>query len=434
MTSETFTLTLWGDWSPGLGMADAPLDNPAALYGGLYPLLQRADLNILNLEGVFVPPRATPIVKDGGALPLPPNSLTALAPFGMVCLANNHIMDYGLPGLHHTLEVLHAQGIAWTGIHAPQGAPASPPTPLPAWLHILNAAEGEEARARPGAPGAHPLDLTACCAEVRQQHAAGKTVIVILHAGREHWCFPAPYLQQAARRLAEAGATLVVGHHPHVPQGRETWHGTPIFYSLGNFALYPPTNWRWHTIGYGLEVRFSSPAAAPEITIHPYEIFPTGLRPLAGKAAEDFIHRTLPDLSTPLTLDEQLVRLWDAYVDDFLARRGLAELLGIVRSLGGTRWGTASLWGGAATQMSATHLKGRVFRRLLQGGAALLGGQSPEDLCSPEKARQAAILRNRFDTPAHREVWLHGLQRVMDGSFGDSPPWALEALERWRLL
>ncbi|HEB64708.1 MAG TPA: hypothetical protein ENJ02_04105 [Chloroflexi bacterium] len=430
MPSPPITLTLWGDWSPAIGMNAAPLDDPAALYGGLYPVLQRADLNILNLEGVFIPPGSRPIVKDGRPLSLPEAALPSLRPFGMVCLANNHLMDYGEAGLRRTLEVLNATGIAWTGITPPEGTPP-PQNPLPAWLHLINAAEGEEARAAPERPGARPLDIPALCAETREQTAAGRTVVAVLHTGREHWCIPAPYVRDACRALAEAGAALVVGHHPHVPQGMETWNGTPIFYSLGNFVLRPLSGWRWHPLGYGVEARFSRPGAPPQVSIHPYEITPAGLHALERKA---FTEGALASLSAPLKDEEKLNVLWDAYVDDFLQRgKGMETLLRALGSLGGTRWGTASLWRGASASIRGSHLKGSLLRRLLLGAAALLGEDAPSLALTPEKARQAAILRNRFDTPAHREVWLRALSRMMDGSFGDSPPWAVEALKVWRL-
>jgi poly-gamma-glutamate synthesis protein (capsule biosynthesis protein) len=40
-----------------------------------------------------------------------------------------------------------------------------------------------------------------------------------------------------AHAAIDAGATLVIGHHPHVVQPEETYHGGLIFYSLGNFVF-----------------------------------------------------------------------------------------------------------------------------------------------------------------------------------------------------
>jgi poly-gamma-glutamate synthesis protein (capsule biosynthesis protein) len=61
-------------------------------------------------------------------------------------------------------------------------------------------------------------------------------VILSLHWGEERFRFPAPEQIEQARRFAEAGASLIIGHHPHVIQGMETWKGVPIVYSLGNFV------------------------------------------------------------------------------------------------------------------------------------------------------------------------------------------------------
>jgi len=60
-------------------------------------------------------------------------------------------------------------------------------------------------------------------------------VVVNLHWGYEHTDFPAPFQRALARRLVDAGADLIVGHHPHVPQGWEVYRGSAVYYSLGNF-------------------------------------------------------------------------------------------------------------------------------------------------------------------------------------------------------
>lgn len=62
--------------------------------------------------------------------------------------------------------------------------------------------------------------------------------ILNLHWGYEHTDVPAPFQREMARRLADAGASIIIGHHPHVPQGWEIYRETPIFYSLGNFNFW----------------------------------------------------------------------------------------------------------------------------------------------------------------------------------------------------
>jgi len=62
--------------------------------------------------------------------------------------------------------------------------------------------------------------------------------IVILHWGFEHTDVPAPFQRELAHRLIDAGAHIIIGHHPHVPQGWEMYKGKAIFYSLGNFNFW----------------------------------------------------------------------------------------------------------------------------------------------------------------------------------------------------
>jgi len=62
--------------------------------------------------------------------------------------------------------------------------------------------------------------------------------IVNLHWGYEHINRPAPFQRKLAKRLIDAGADIIIGHHPHVPQGYECYKGKYIFYSLGNFNFW----------------------------------------------------------------------------------------------------------------------------------------------------------------------------------------------------
>ena len=62
-------------------------------------------------------------------------------------------------------------------------------------------------------------------------------VVVSFHWGAELAKLPKPYQQRAAHEAIDAGADLVLGHHPHVLQGIERYRGKAILYSLGNFAF-----------------------------------------------------------------------------------------------------------------------------------------------------------------------------------------------------
>ena len=80
--------------------------------------------------------------------------------------------------------------------------------------------------------------------------------VVMLHWGYEHTDVPAPFQRKLAHRLVDAGASIVVGHHPHVAQGWETYRGVPIFYSLGNFNFWQLDTKTTEENRWGCMVRF----------------------------------------------------------------------------------------------------------------------------------------------------------------------------------
>jgi hypothetical protein len=61
--------------------------------------------------------------------------------------------------------------------------------------------------------------------------------IMIPHWGREYVDYPSPHLRKAAYKWIDAGADLVVGHHPHIIQGKEMYKNKSIYYSIGNFIF-----------------------------------------------------------------------------------------------------------------------------------------------------------------------------------------------------
>ena len=64
-------------------------------------------------------------------------------------------------------------------------------------------------------------------------------LIVIIHAGAEDVPLPLPEWRSRYKELCDLGADVIIGHHPHVPQGWEEYKNSLIFYSLGNFYM----NW-----------------------------------------------------------------------------------------------------------------------------------------------------------------------------------------------
>ena len=62
-------------------------------------------------------------------------------------------------------------------------------------------------------------------------------IVAMLHYGNEYMTSPNDDQIRISHELIDDGVDVVIGSHPHVPQGVEMYNGKPIFYSLGNFIF-----------------------------------------------------------------------------------------------------------------------------------------------------------------------------------------------------
>ena len=83
--------------------------------------------------------------------------------------------------------------------------------------------------------GVAPLDVDRLARQIRDLREQVHHVVVSVHWGEERFLIPSPVQIEQAHAIVDAGASIVLGHHPHVLQGLEFYRGAPIIYSLGNF-------------------------------------------------------------------------------------------------------------------------------------------------------------------------------------------------------
>lgn len=459
---RAWSVVVCGDWAPRHEQQRAIIDDPVAFYGGLLPIIQSADLSIVNVECVLSDDALTPIVKDGIHIRVPTTTLPGLssAPFHLGCLANNHIYDFGVEGLIQTKELLERRQIRTVG-----AGRSAEEAEQAAMFHfgevrvaIVNVAEGEEARATNGGPGAGSLDLNRLRTQIAALRLECNVVIVVVHAGRELLPVPTPHIRALYRALAHAGADLIVGHHPHVRQGIEVFQGVPIVYSLGNFAFRNGGSFEAHHLGYLVNARFCG-ARLRTLEIVPYQIGHRSLSLLEGERRANFLSE-LAELSAVIADDVRLGALWDAYVDDWFVAYGIQEIADsavsisnkrlLVRALlkpslrrfKGRRFGewlvrkyrsTRSRASGARTNRGERDGSVRESRLRTSQPSFRRDGKVSNRAVS-QLQRGAAILRNRFDTMTHRELYLAALSRVMEGKIGQAPEWARTFLVEHRAL
>ena len=210
------------------------------------PELKSADVAFVNLE-MAITERGEPYEKDY-VFRAPGSAALTLAGAGIdvVSLANNHVIDFGREGLVDTISVLDEVGILRPGAGS-NNAEAYAPRILTldngvrvAFVSATAVVPGGFAAGadRPGvadAKWATPRVLAA----VRAASAGNDVVVVSLHWGVEREPCPTEEQRTLAQQIVEAGADLILGHHPHVLQPIETFDRTVIAYSLGNFAWHP---------------------------------------------------------------------------------------------------------------------------------------------------------------------------------------------------
>ncbi len=228
-------------------------EGPTALLRGWAELrwLGDVDLGFANLEcalstrGEALPGKAYTFRGD------PEDAGEGLRWLGFdgLSLANNHVLDFGVDALEDTLDTLSRYGIAAAGAGPDIDRAMRPaiiehrgirvaflafggteymPAQYQAWWGAGDASPG----IAPLAPESRLLDA------VRAAKADADIVIVSLHWGLEYHDVTR---QQRSLGMAaiDAGADIVFGHHPHVPQPVEVHNGRPIIYSLGNLAFHP---------------------------------------------------------------------------------------------------------------------------------------------------------------------------------------------------
>ena len=235
-------LVFLGDVAPGRSMeAQLARYGPAYPWAGLATLLHEADLVSANLEGVLAT-QGNPLDKSYLIRAHPDTGETLRqAGFDLVHLANNHALDYGEAALDQTVNTLEALGIAFVGAGS---SPEMARRPAEFTVNGLRVAVLGYAAARwNGSPDVPATDLIAWAnvdamqADVRAVRDRADLVIVQLHAGTEYATSPSPDQVRFARAAIDAGANLVVGHHPHVTQTVERYKDGLIVYSLGD-ALF----------------------------------------------------------------------------------------------------------------------------------------------------------------------------------------------------
>lgn len=208
------------------------------VMGEVRDRLRAADLTFVNLECPLSAIQAH--ARPGGDLVFcaDPDTVQVLLDAGVdvVTLANNHALDAGTRGAEDTMQVLEQNCIAYTG---GRPEPMDPEeitylrlgstriafvayTDLDVWHESMCKVDDDMANA---------------LAHVREAADNADLVIASYHWGVEYEKQPTNRQRELAHATIEAGADIILGHHPHVMSGIEAYRDGVILYSMGNFVF-----------------------------------------------------------------------------------------------------------------------------------------------------------------------------------------------------
>ncbi len=248
--------------SPQVNQAWNPQENeydfcPSFEYIGEY--LDKADVAVANLETTLAGEERG---YDGYPFFNAPDELaTSLrkAGFDLICTANNHSLDHGKEGLYRTIDVLEAEGLKPFGTARSLEERNSPLIADADGIDIGFLAYTDSTNGIPVPDGKEHivnfinLDQDPEFEETknlfkedikRTKNAGADLIAVYMHWGLEYQFEPTEEQEKLAKLLAQAGADMVLGSHPHVIQPMEhievenkegEKHEAFVAYSMGNF-------------------------------------------------------------------------------------------------------------------------------------------------------------------------------------------------------
>lgn len=225
------------DDGPGRLIADG--GDPLAAVA---PLLADADYRIANLE-CSVSTRGASLPGKPYTFRADPRALRVMqGRFDAVAVSNNHSGDFGPDAFLDTIDHLRQAGLRSFG-----GGRNLRDAHAPLWLHknglriaVLGYNEYKPRSFEAGAsrPGVAWSEDSEMISDIRAARKAGAHIVIpFMHWGWENRHTPSLRQRMLARRMIDAGASLVVGGHPHVIQDAELYRGRLIVHSLGNFVF-----------------------------------------------------------------------------------------------------------------------------------------------------------------------------------------------------
>ena len=203
---------------------------------------QNADYRLFNLEcplgniNTFKPIKKSGpnLIADANCI----NGIKSLNP-NLICLANNHILDYGKEGLDFTQKLLDENSIEHIGIinNIQEEMAAQYFFCDNVKIGIYNLCETEFSNATSNSSGANPYKEIETFTKLKEIKENCDFLIVIYHGGKEFYRYPSPSLKKRCESFVDCGADFVTCQHTHCIGCEQKYKGSTILYGQGNFIF-----------------------------------------------------------------------------------------------------------------------------------------------------------------------------------------------------
>lgn len=217
------------------------IENNDFIDNKLKQIISESDISICNFEAPILS-CGNPLAKAGPHIFQSKDTIKYLKEvgFNILGLANNHIYDYGEEGLKATIEEIENNRLLSVGAGMNSDS-AYKPLIIEAKkikIGVIAASEdqfgclSDPLRNDSGYAWINSYLIDKSIIDLKKKV---DLIIITIHAGAENTYVPLPEWRERYKYLCELGANIILGHHPHVPQGYEKYKNSYIFYSLGNF-------------------------------------------------------------------------------------------------------------------------------------------------------------------------------------------------------
>ncbi|WP_028784276.1 CapA family protein [Thalassobacillus devorans] len=257
--------------------------NFVPMFKNVAPYLKNTTLSIANQETMI---GGTGFGLSGyPAFNSPKEVGDALKASGIdiVSIANNHTLDRGGKAIQQAISHWNAIDVLYTGAFKSEEDKEK--------LRVIRTAEGIDVAFLSYTYGTNGIPVPenkdylvnlineqTIKTEVKQANQAADAVVVSMHFGEEYQRMPNDYQKELAQMISDAGAHVILGHHPHVLQPMEKLQGkkgnqTLVIYSLGNFLSAQEETYR--RIGGILQVELEKDRLDGSISVNNPAFIPT---------------------------------------------------------------------------------------------------------------------------------------------------------------